>query len=93
MKRSARKEKGIRGKTANCVESFSSTLLILAMYVEIENYVLLQNENKLLNNSVVSLEDVRSKHRKSWLADFLHPPINFRIVKILGGSSKEKKSN
>lgn len=65
MKRSVRKEKGVRGKTANCVESFGSTLLILAMCVEIENYavVLLQNENKFLNNSVVSLENVRSKHR------------------------------
>lgn len=37
------------------------------MYVEIENcvVVLLQHENKFLNNSVVSLENVRTKHRNS----------------------------
>lgn len=92
MKRSVRKEKGVRWQ--NCVESFSYTLLILAMCVEIENYVVVlsQNENKFLNNSAVSLENVRSKHRDLQLNDFLHPPINFRIVKILGGSSKEKKA-
>lgn len=66
------------------------------MYVEIENYVvvLLQNENKLLNNSVVSLENVRSKHRATrGSPTFYTPLLIFVSLKYSAVRARKKKSN